>query len=294
MKRNIIFALFALSLVLVSCDRKAEFTHETFVTLDEVTFSVSEIAGEFSIPVTLYNPGNSEIQLIVRTNDGSAEKGTDYDIKSPMSGVLTFAPGETSKEIVVSLNHDPVMTGVKTFEVTIEAADDSFKVGNLNTASCKIRDKEHPLADFIGEWTGDAIDMYNNNAEVFLSVTIAEDETDESYTKLRISNLDPIVSMMDKTYRLKGTVNKEKTKLTIASNQPIGYYSGYESYYTFYCFSLDNMTGGVYLGDTLTLTYDKDDETLVIDNNFGTLFTYTDKQEYIGSLYGSGVVLTKK
>lgn len=293
MRKNIILIAFAaFAAFLSSCDRKAEFRSESFATFEAVKYSVSETDGSFEIPVSIYNPTDEEVQLIVRTKDSTAVADKDFSIVYPVSGVLTFAPGESTQNIEIELVHDRDTTGSKIFEVILESADDGLPVGRYDTATCKIKDKEHPLEKFIGEWTGDIFDL-SANMETVLNVTISEDEYDETFTKLRIQNLDPISSIMSKTYTLRATVNKDHTRITIASEQPLGYYEAYDTYYTFYAFSV-SMLGEVYLADSVTLVYDPVKETLTIANPYGTLFTYTDGVQYIGSLYSSDAVLKKK
>lgn len=294
MKKNIIFAtLIASAFLFGSCDRKVEFQSESFATFEMVSYAVSESAGKLTIPVTIYNPTNREVQVIVRANDSTAFANKDFSISYPKSGVLTFAPGEATKNVEIDLVHDKKMTGSKYFEVVIASADDSFSVGNLNTALCKIKDREDPRYPFLGEWTGNAVDVYNNNTEVVFDVTITEDENDETLRKLKIKDLDPISSYMTTVYTLKASrLGDSDDTITVASEQVYSYYDAYQSYYYFYAFTVEG--DGVYLGTEVTITYNQEDDSLIINDAYGTLFTYTDGGQYIGSLYAPGAVLTRK
>lgn len=298
MKKNILFVAIvsALASLFTSCDRKADFQSESFVTFESVSFSVSEADGKLSIPVSIFNPIDKAVNIIIRVNSDTAVEDEDFKIVSPANKVLTFAPGETSKNIEIELIHDKEMTGSKYFEIAIESPDPSFTVGNHNTASCKIKDKEHPLEMFIGDWVGtiNAVDPGTGaTTPTSLSVTITEDEFDETYKKLRIHNLDPVVINMSKVYTLKAVVDEEKTKITIANEQPVGYYDAYASYYVFYAFKVTSQ--GVEFSDSpVELLYDQDKETLTISSGYGTLFAYTDGNQYLGSVYAGGAVLSKK
>lgn len=304
MRKNIIYiCVIAFVFLAASCDRKADFKHETFVTLQTSSYSVSEIDGTLKIPVTVYNPTNDEIRVAVTLNSDvygneesgkNAVEGVNYNLVSPATGVLTFAPNEDTKEIEIELLHDTRQTGSKYFELSIASLDGSYNVGNLSTASIKVRDKEHPLEMFLGDWIGDLVDLSYGTTETVV-VSIVEDENDETYNKLKITNLDPISVYMTKVYSLKATANAEKTKISIACEQPIGYEEvSYQSYFLFYGFSMNSAGDITSLLNSVSLEYDAEKETLTIPNAFGTMFTYTDGEEYIYSIYSPGAVLTKK
>lgn len=297
MKKNIILIIsfLAVAVFVNSCGRKAEFETESFATFEADSYAVSETVGTFTVPVTIYNPIDKEVQIIVKAYGDSAEEGTDFSIVYPVSGVLTFAPGESTKEIEIEVEHDTEMTGSKYFDLVISSADDSFTVGQINTVNCKIKDNEHPLSEFIGDWEGNAIDLYTET-ETTLSVSILEDEYDETYKKLRIRGLDPESLTMSKTYTLRAEVNSQHTKISIANEQPVGYDDDYASYFVFYAFKI--VDGQIFIGDGITLDYDKNAETLTIRSAFGTLYTMGDGYQYIGSVYvpasAEGIVLRPK
>lgn len=299
MRNKIILLAFALAYACVfcSCDRKAEFQSESFATFETASYAVSETAGTFKIPVTIYNPTNRNVRVMVEAYDDTAEQGVngDYNIVYPENKLLDFAPGESTKEIEIELNHDKQMTGSKYFTVVISSSDPSFKVGELNTVSCKIKDNEHPLSMFIGDWVGEAMAIDLSSGTVtptVLNVSILEDENDETYKKLRIKNLDPVSTNMSKVYTLRAKVNDALDRIEIANEQPVGYDESYGSYYVFYSFKITSQ--GVNLGNGVTLYYDKNAETLTVGNIYGTLFTYVDGIQYIGSIYDGGAVLRKK
>ena len=92
MKRNILFFIAAVSALLlsVSCDRKYEYQELTYATLYKTSYSVAEDVEQLKVPVLLNNASGSEVQVSVKLTAGSAEEGTDYELISPASGVLTF------------------------------------------------------------------------------------------------------------------------------------------------------------------------------------------------------------
>lgn len=287
MMKNIYLFISAIALLLVSCDRKVEFKHETFATLSTVRYTVREDAGEFTIPVTIYNPTGDEVQLIVKTDDETAVQDVDYEIVTPANGVLTFSGDESQKDVVIKLNHNKAFQKSKTFYLSIAATDENFVIGNLNTATCVIKDAEHPLDMFIGEWKGTALSVFDGTSYP-LTVNISEDESDETYTKLKVDGLEPM--QLSSVTPLSGVVNAEKTQLTISGGQQIGYLDAYSSFFTFYPFAIagENLN----IGEALTITLK--DGALSLDSVYGCLFTYTDGNEYVWDAYQISKPLTKK
>ncbi len=285
--KNIYLFISAIALLLVSCDRKVEFKHDTFATLNTVRYTVREDAGEFKIPVTIYNPTGSEVQLIVKTDDETAVQDVDYEIVTPANGVLTFSGDESQKDVVIKLNHNKAFQKSKTFYLSIAATDENFTIGNLNTATCVIKDAEHPLDMFIGEWKGTALSVFDGTSYP-LTVNISEDESDETYTKLKVDGLEPM--QLSSVTPLSGVVNAEKTQLTISGGQQIGYLDAYSSFFTFYPFAIagENLN----IGEVLTITLK--DGALSLDSVYGCLFTYTDGNEYVWDAYQISKPLNKK
>ena len=73
----------------------------------------------FSFGVTLSAPAAEQVTVHWATANGTATAGSDY---MAGSGTLTFAPGETSKSIDVTVNGDDVVEGNETFTVTLSGA----------------------------------------------------------------------------------------------------------------------------------------------------------------------------
>lgn len=235
MKNSIkIMAGAAIVLAAASCGRLESFDHQTFATFNEVDYSVDETVGQVKVGVSLYNPTKSETKITVKAVDGKAVNGTDYEIVSPASGVLTFAPGQGEQDVIIGIkNNEGVFTGTLDFALELVSATTGVTVGNLGTASFIIKDLDHPLAAFIGSWTADvrSYDWGPQNGGISyytLNVTILADENDETYTKLIIQNLEPYFASNGVTaangYNIyEGVVNEAKNQLTLPMGQPIGY-----------------------------------------------------------------------
>ncbi len=70
----------------------------------------------FTFTVSLATTSATVVQVPYSTVNGSATAGSDY---TAVSGTLTFAPGETSKTIVVSVNGDGLREGNEIFTVNL-------------------------------------------------------------------------------------------------------------------------------------------------------------------------------
>lgn len=285
-KINIIVAAAALSLF-ASCNREVGFEHTPFATLNSVTYSVDENVGKVIVPVTLYNPTGKEVQVTVTSIDGVGVEGADYEIVSPASGLLTFSPTDTTKNIEVNItDFSGEFTGSKDFKIQIASATDGLTVGALNTASFTIKDLDHPLAMFIGIWTGN-IDSYFDGGAIPMTFEIKANDDDKTYSSVRIENFDPSITAAGGTaangYNIyTGTVNAEKTKITIEMGQPTGI-PGY-SLVGFDSTHITTATGYE------NIVIDYKDEKLTIEKGWGT----TDGTGYWYGIYGGPTVFTRK
>ncbi|MCC7265239.1 MAG: hypothetical protein IT369_22255 [Candidatus Latescibacteria bacterium] len=71
-----------------------------------------------SFAVTLSNPGSQTITVQYATANGSATAGSDY---TAASGTLSFAPGETSKTVAVSVTGDALNEANEIFTLNLSA-----------------------------------------------------------------------------------------------------------------------------------------------------------------------------
>lgn len=289
MKKIYIIAA-ALTLVLTaSCNRKVGFEHETFATLDAVSYSVDETVGKLIVPVSIYNPTGAEVQISVSVDDVTATSGTDYDIVSPALGLLTFSGEETTKNIEIDItDFSGEFTGSKSFTIHIASVTEGVTVGSFSTASVTIKDLDHPLAAFIGEWTGSPLIDFFRGDEYPLTITISANDDDPNYSSLFISDLDPYFGSNGFTSAVGcniflGEVNDAKTQILIKSGQPIGYSTcqliGFDG--------ADPSSSGEAQYFIIALN---EDGTLTFPNAFGV---YNEGEGWYSAWYG-GLTLTKK
>jgi hypothetical protein len=86
------------------------------ISIADVT--VMEDAGSASFTVSLSNPSVSTVMVDFATADGTALAGSDYDATS---GTLTFAPGDTSETVTVTITDDAVNEAAEGFTVDLSA-----------------------------------------------------------------------------------------------------------------------------------------------------------------------------
>ncbi len=224
MKNIKIFAVATAVLLLASCNRSLEFEHETFATFDAVTFNVNENAGTLTIPVSIYNPTGAEVQVTVTGVDGKGVQGTDYEIVSPSSGILTFSGSTETQNVEINIiGKVGEFTGAKDFKVQIASATDGLKTGALNLAAVTIIDLDHPLAAFIGNWSGTITALYQSPS-YNTTINISADETDETYTKLVFdTGIDPFFYGMGLSKATYSAVAASATEVVVLAEQPNGY-----------------------------------------------------------------------
>jgi hypothetical protein len=80
---------------------------------------VDEAAGQAIFTVALDRPTSGQVTLNYTTRDGSAEDGTDY---TAANGVLSFAPGETVKTVVIDIINDNLAESSESFDLALSDA----------------------------------------------------------------------------------------------------------------------------------------------------------------------------
>lgn len=288
----IILGVTTMLLSLASCNRKIEFEHKTFVSFYSSSYSVKEDAGKVLVPVTLYNGGGKEVNVTVTvTPDANipATKDVDYKILKPESGVLTFAPGEDTKNIEIEvIEHAEVVTGTLAFSISIASATEGVTVGTLAKVPFTIADNDVPFTWF-GHWTGTAADQYGKYP---MDIEI----TDNGDGTVTVTNLEPWLATKGITadsgfQKYKGQISSDDKMLTVAKGQMIGLPTsavdkdGDDSTPLLICgFPVPNPSQLVL---TDIIINRNDDGTLVIPNAFGMYGGST-----LYGLYPGGVILT--
>ena len=227
MKRNIILfvaAAFAL-LSMASCNRKVEYQFDTYATLYHSSFTVKEDAGEYSIPVLIQNAKGGDLQVAVNIAEGKAVEGVDYEVISPVNGILSFS-GETDSLAVVVKIFDTFVgefTGTKDFTVSISPATEGLTMGTISSARVMIDDLDHPLAAWIGSWTGEMTGYFGNWPKAATTFTVSADPDGDPFSDLIVSGgINPYfvaAAGANPDFSAKVVDNQ----LVVAAEQPCGY-----------------------------------------------------------------------
>ncbi|MEE9491835.1 MAG: Calx-beta domain-containing protein [Gammaproteobacteria bacterium] len=89
------------------------------VSVDISDLTIDEAGGNATLTVSLSAPSSEVVNVNYSTLNGSAIAGTDY---TAASGVLSFAAGETSKTISVSITDDAITETAESFTVALSNA----------------------------------------------------------------------------------------------------------------------------------------------------------------------------
>jgi subtilisin family serine protease len=112
----------------------------TILNEDSTQLSISDVAalessGPFRFTVSLSRPSASNVTVRVATANGTAKSGKTADYTA-LSGTLTFAPGELTKTVSVSVRNDKTVESNETFFVNLSSASgatisDSQGIGTI-------------------------------------------------------------------------------------------------------------------------------------------------------------------
>ena len=191
MKRNIIlFVAAAVTLLLAaSCNRKVDYQYEKYATLYHSSFTVAENAGELRIPVLVKNTKGADVQVSVKIAEGTAVEGVDYEVVSPANGILSFSGDTDSLDVVINLLTPALgeFTGAKNFNVSVASATEGVGVGLISNANVIIDDIDHPLAAWIGSWTGELEGFFGNWPKGATTFTVSADPEGDPFSDLIVS-----------------------------------------------------------------------------------------------------------
>lgn len=291
MKRNFIILVAAMfTLLAVSCNRKVEYSYQTFATLYTTSYITNEGAGEIEIPVILFNSTGAESQVSVKLIEGKAKEGEDIELISPASGLLTFTGESDTLKVVVGItSYEGELTGSKDFSVQISSISPETAVGNVNTAKVTINDLDHPLYPCFGLWKGTTYEEAYTKKDQTVKFEIAEYPDD--YTKLQLTTVDPMMSSVvgyNKPIELyaKATLNEDGTgRIVIPMGQATGfeYTAGPWVYMGVDAASFNDASG--YTDIVFNLNADG---TMTVPNAYGIF-----DDQYIWASYVGGFNLTK-
>jgi uncharacterized protein (TIGR03118 family) len=103
------------------------------------TFTVAENAGTLSIAITRGGDATMPGTVDFATADGTASQQSDYLIAN---GTLSFAAGEMTKNVVISIIDDVKVEGSETFTFSLSNPTGGVVLGSANTATITITDND--------------------------------------------------------------------------------------------------------------------------------------------------------
>ncbi|GAB1434362.1 hypothetical protein MASR2M32_05730 [Sphaerotilus sulfidivorans] len=82
---------------------------------------VGENAGTVTYTITLSNPSSQTVTVRVAAQDGTATVGSDYTQIPADQQLVSFAPGETTRTVTLTVIDDAVFEGKETFSVVLDS-----------------------------------------------------------------------------------------------------------------------------------------------------------------------------
>ncbi|MFM6340753.1 MAG: Calx-beta domain-containing protein [Dolichospermum sp.] len=150
------------------------------------------------ITVNLNRPSSQEISVRYRPTGGSAELGSDWtfldsNVNPVNEGVLTFAPGETTKTITVRVQSDRIPENQESFGIVLERPTGASLKSGYNTHFVTVYDVI-PEGIFKEErWSGGSV-FTNNSWDSWVLVDSGYPGTEGSLktTDIRVADIDPV------------------------------------------------------------------------------------------------------
>lgn len=113
---------------------KVEQLPELSITKNE---TVNEATGKVEYSVKLDKASSKPITVVVKTKDGSAVAGKDYEA---LATVVTFAPGETEKKVEVAVTEDIISDNNETYDVELSNPTGAVVSGTSAKVTTTIKD----------------------------------------------------------------------------------------------------------------------------------------------------------
>jgi hypothetical protein len=133
-KKNYSFAPPQASFRALSSDRAADFAAARLPTFGfgAAAYAVSEDGGSVNVTVTRAGDASAEVSVVYQALGDTARRGADFIASI---GLLTFAPGETSKTFSVFITDDAFVEDQESFKLTLTPADGD---GDAEAATARV------------------------------------------------------------------------------------------------------------------------------------------------------------
>lgn len=247
---------------LASCNRELTFQHHSFISIYCGNKTFAEDAGNITVPVSIYNNKNGAT-ITVKCTDRTAVSGTNYQLVEPASGVLNAAPGDTVKNIVIKLIDRPgIFDGNLAFNVSIDSKSDDVELGPHDNVTITIKDNDHPLVDFFGDYTMKGVCANSNGGLVYASWDVEVGPDDEDVTHLVFSNVTYFSAVAYHSYSgdcpVYGIVSDDRKTITFPFPQTSGSLKEFGIDDKAYTFGHTGF-GGVYVTEDVEVVFTLDE-----------------------------------
>ena len=102
------------------------------ISIGTSTFSVVENAGALSVPLVRQNGTDGSVSITFTIIPGTA---TAADIAGPMTGIITFANGQATQNLIIPIVDDAVFEGGETFSILISSPTNGATTGGVTLPS---------------------------------------------------------------------------------------------------------------------------------------------------------------
>jgi glucose/arabinose dehydrogenase len=134
------------------------------IAIGQTTVSVVEGVTTATVPITRTGGSDGTVGVDYTTVDNTAVRDLDY---RTVAGTLTFAPGETTKNVSIPILNDQLREGDETFNFSVDATSGGAALGFPRTATVTIQDDEPALNGFnfdFPDFANTASFTFNGNA----------------------------------------------------------------------------------------------------------------------------------
>jgi glucose/arabinose dehydrogenase len=121
---------------------------QTSITLGSSSTTVNEGSGNATVTILRSGDLTGTSSIKYATISNTATKGVDYGNEGIESaGIITFAPGESSRQVSIPINDDSLIEGDENFGFVIDQAEGAT-LGLQRTISITIQDNDYSSVDF--------------------------------------------------------------------------------------------------------------------------------------------------
>jgi glucose/arabinose dehydrogenase len=121
---------------------------QTSITLGSSSTTVNEGSGNATVTILRSGDLTGTSSIKYATIGNTATKGVDYGNEGIESaGIITFAPGESSRQVSIPINDDSLIEGDENFGFVIDQAEGAT-LGLQRTISITIQDNDYSSVDF--------------------------------------------------------------------------------------------------------------------------------------------------